>query len=232
LERLEAFFEGAHGDRGVLQEAILALNERQENEPTCMGQKHLALAYLNLEEVEKALHHLKQAARLDGSDQELRERAEELQSRLAQDEGEPKERPIRILIVDDSPTVRRLVTITLERRGHQVISAEDGIAALAQINETVPDLVLLDISMPRMDGFQLCKTIRSAPATRRIPVVMLTGRDGLAEKVRARMVGCEEFLSKPFEPSELASLVERHARRTDGGAAESRQPAERRDRGG
>jgi twitching motility two-component system response regulator PilG len=233
LERLEAFFEGQGGDQDVLQEAIRVLNDQQDSEPTSSGQVHLALAYLNLENAEKALGHLKEAARLDGSDQELRETVEFLQSRIApaQSEGESKERPIRVLIVDDSPTVRRLVTITLERRGHEVISAEDGMAALAQINETVPDLVLLDINMPRMDGFQLCKTIRSCPATRRIPVVMLTGRDGLAEKVRARMVGCEEFLSKPFEPTELASLVERHARRAGGKPIELHQSVERRDRG-
>jgi twitching motility two-component system response regulator PilG len=233
LERIEAFFEGQGGDRQVLQEAVLLLQEKQETEPTCWGQKHLALAYLNLENVERALHHLREAARLDGSDQELQEEVELLQSRIASapGEGEEKERPIRVLIVDDSPTVRRLVTITLERHGHEVTCAEDGMAALAQINETLPDLVLLDINMPRMDGFQLCKTIRSCPATRRVPVVMLTGRDGLAEKVRARMVGCEEFLSKPFEPSELASLVERHARRVGGEAAELHQSGDRCDRG-
>jgi twitching motility two-component system response regulator PilG len=116
-----------------------------------------------------------------------------------------------ILVVDDSPTVCKLVAITLERHGYQVVAAANGLEALAKMSEGLPDLILLDITMPRMDGYQLCKIIKGSQETRHIPVVMLTGKDGFFDKVRGRMVGSTEYITKPFEPDTLLRLVEKHA---------------------
>jgi twitching motility two-component system response regulator PilG len=103
-----------------------------------------------------------------------------------------------------------LVTITLEKRDYRVIPASDGLEALAKINDGLPDLVLLDITMPRMDGYQLCKIIKGNPGTKHVPVVMLSGKDGFFDKVRGRMAGSTEYITKPFEPDALVRTVEKH----------------------
>jgi twitching motility two-component system response regulator PilG len=118
-----------------------------------------------------------------------------------------------VLVVDDSPTVRKLVTITLEKRDYRVIPAGDGLEALAKISDGLPDLILLDITMPRMDGYQLCKIIKSNPGTKHVPVVMLSGKDGFFDKVRGRMAGSTEYITKPFKPDALVETVEKHIAR-------------------
>lgn len=120
---------------------------------------------------------------------------------------------VRVLVVDDSPTIRKLVAMTLGKSGFEVIAASDGMEALARINDDAPDLILLDITMPRMDGYQLCRTIKSNSSTDQIPIVMLTGKDGFMDKMRGRMVGSEGYLTKPFQPNELVRMVEQHVRR-------------------
>ena len=112
------------------------------------------------------------------------------------------------MVVDDSPTVRKLVAIKLEKHGHRVILAVDGMDALSKLNEEVPDLILLDITMPRLDGYQLCKIIKSNAAYKHIPVVMLSGKDGFFDKVRGRMAGSAAYITKPFEPETLLSTID------------------------
>jgi len=125
----------------------------------------------------------------------------------------PKDQTARgtILVVDDSPTVCKLVCITLEKRGYRVITASNGLEALARINDGLPDLILLDITMPRMDGYQLCKIIRGNQGTKCIPVVMLTGKDGFIDRVRGRMAGSTDYITKPFDPDTLLRVVEKHS---------------------
>jgi twitching motility two-component system response regulator PilG len=121
------------------------------------------------------------------------------------------ENPVRnrtILVVDDSPTVRKLISGKLEKSGHSVVPAVDGMDALAKINEVIPDLILLDITMPRLDGYQVCKLIRNNPATKDIPVVMISGKDGFFDKVRGRMAGSSGYITKPFGPDTLMKTIE------------------------
>ena len=115
-----------------------------------------------------------------------------------------------ILVVDDSQTVRKLVSITLKGRGYDVLEATDGIAALDVISNRKPDLILLDITMPRLDGYKLCKIIKGHDETRHIPVIMLSGKDGFFDKARGKFVGCTSYITKPFEPGALIQEVERH----------------------
>ena len=115
-----------------------------------------------------------------------------------------------VMIVDDSPTVRKLVTIKLERQGHRVIEAADGMEALARLNEEIPDLILSDITMPRMDGYQLCKLVKGNSATRHVPVVMLSGKDGFFDKMKGKLAGSTAYLTKPFEPETLLRIVAEH----------------------
>ena len=115
-----------------------------------------------------------------------------------------------ILVVDDSPTVRKIVEVTLQKMGCQVVMAEDGLEALAKIEDKKPDLILLDIIMPRMDGYQVCGLIKKKPHYKHIPVVMLSGKDGLFDKVRGRLAGSTGYITKPFQPHELTETVEKH----------------------
>lgn len=115
-----------------------------------------------------------------------------------------------VLIVDDSPTVRKLVAMTLEKRGYRVVSAFDGVAAIKEIAAHNPSLILMDVNMPRLDGYQLCKLVKKHESTRHIPVLMLSGKDGMFDRLRGRLVGCCGYISKPFVPEELVEAVEKH----------------------
>ena len=119
------------------------------------------------------------------------------------------DRPL-VMVVDDSPTVRKLVSLTLERRGYRVISAYDGVAAIKELGNCRPDLILLDINMPRLDGYRLCKLIKKHEATQTIPVVMLSGKDGMFDKLRGRLVGCSDYITKPFEADALSHKVAKY----------------------
>jgi twitching motility two-component system response regulator PilG len=117
-----------------------------------------------------------------------------------------------ILTVDDSPTIRKLVSMTMEGQGYRVVAAADGIEALAILKDESPDLILCDVAMPKLDGYQLCKIIKSSTDTKHIPVVMLSGKDGLFDKVRGKMSGCSTYITKPFEPDLLISEVRKHVK--------------------
>lgn len=120
--------------------------------------------------------------------------------------AEPKNK--RILIVDDSATVRKLIFDKLENSGHEILCAADGVEALEMINRTIPDLVLLDVVMPQMDGYQVCKLIRADEKTKDVPVVMISGNDGFFDKVRGRLAGASGYITKPFGPDALMKTIE------------------------
>jgi twitching motility two-component system response regulator PilG len=118
-----------------------------------------------------------------------------------------------ILVVDDSPTIQKVVSVTLEAHGHEVVTASDGMEALSKLRTIKPDLVLLDITMPHMDGYQLCRIMRSNDITRNVPIVMLSGKDGLFDKMRGRMAGAASYITKPFAPSSLPPLIDKYCKR-------------------
>ena len=115
-----------------------------------------------------------------------------------------------VLVVDDSPTIRKVVELTLRREQIRVLGAADGLAALAIVADENPDLVLLDIMLPRMDGYQICQIIRRNPGFKKLPIVMLSGKDGLFDRIRGRLAGSSEYLTKPFDPDELVRTVRKH----------------------
>lgn len=183
---------------------------------------NMALAHLNVRELDAGIAHLQAALRLEPNDNSLKTKIDELvryqsQSSLNGANGhadeEPAEQWVRgtILVVDDSPTIRKLVSMTLKRYDYEVVMAEDGMEALGKLNYIDPDLVLLDITMPRMDGYQVCKIIKGDRETRHIPVVMLSGKDGFFDKVRGRLAGTNQYITKPFDPNVLLQVVEKHA---------------------
>jgi twitching motility two-component system response regulator PilG len=124
-------------------------------------------------------------------------------------ENEPDTDPGKtILVVDDSPVVRNLIAGKLQESGYNVLSAANGAEALAVISNATPDLVLLDIAMPKMDGYQVCENIRKNGATKDIPVVLISGKDGYYDENRAQMAGTSSYISKPFGPETLMKALE------------------------
>lgn len=116
-----------------------------------------------------------------------------------------------VLIVDFSPTVRKIMRIGLERAGYRVVSAGDGMQALASINESIPDLIFVDTKLPHMDGYQLCKVIKSHGLTKEVPVVLISGKAGVLDKMKIRMSGASDFITKPFGSEALVGAAERYA---------------------
>jgi twitching motility two-component system response regulator PilG len=114
---------------------------------------------------------------------------------------------LKILLIDDSRTIRRSAETMLTREGCEVITATDGFEALALIHRHEPDLIFVDIMMPRLDGYQTCAIIKNNARFRRVPVIMLTSKDGLFDKARGRIVGSDHYLTKPFTRDELLSAV-------------------------
>ena len=118
---------------------------------------------------------------------------------------------IKVLVVDDSNTIRRSAEIFLTQAGCQVLLAEDGFDALAKITDHLPDVIFVDIMMPRLDGYQTCALIKKNPRLSSTPVIMLSSRDGLFDRARGRMVGSDEYLTKPFTKDSLLKTVASHA---------------------
>lgn len=118
--------------------------------------------------------------------------------------------PTRILVIDDSNTIRRSAEIFLKQGGHEVALAEDGFDALAKLGDFHPDLVFCDILMPRLDGYQTCAIIKRNPQFSGVPVIMLSSKDGLFDKARGRMVGSQDYLTKPFTKDQLLQAVLQH----------------------
>ncbi|MCH8856173.1 MAG: response regulator [Proteobacteria bacterium] len=116
----------------------------------------------------------------------------------------------RILVIDDSNTIRRSAEIFLKQGGHVVALAEDGFDALAKLSDFRPDLVFCDILMPRLDGYQTCAIIKRNPQFSGVPVIMLSSKDGLFDKARGRMVGSQDYLTKPFTKDQLLQAVIQH----------------------
>lgn len=116
--------------------------------------------------------------------------------------------PLKVLVVDDSNTIRRSAEIFLKQGGHEVLLADDGFDALAKINDYQPDLVFCDILMPRLDGYQTCAIIKRNARFAQIPVVMLSSKDGVFDKARGRMVGSQDYLTKPFTKDQLLQAVQ------------------------
>ncbi|NJM43177.1 MAG: response regulator [Brachymonas sp.] len=115
---------------------------------------------------------------------------------------------VKVLVIDDSNTIRRSAEIFLKQGGHEVMLAEDGFDALAKVNDYAPHLIFCDILMPRLDGYQTCAIIKRNVNFASTPIIMLSSKDGVFDKARGRMVGSEEYLTKPFTKDQLLQAVQ------------------------
>ena len=115
---------------------------------------------------------------------------------------------LKVMVVDDSKTIRRTAETLLKKEGCQVFTAEDGFDALAKIADSNPDIIFVDIMMPRLDGYQTCALIKNNSQFKATPVVMLSSKDGLFDKAKGRIVGSDNYLTKPFSRNELLGAIE------------------------
>ena len=213
-----------YADREVLKEAINRYGRVLEREKRNLkASYYLGIAHINLEQWEEGITHLSRAANLSPKDPDLAEQLDTVLKYLASGDpfGRRKKADINsletgarlngktVLVVEDSSTTRMVISTTLSKEGYRVMEAGDGLEALSKLDQERPDLVLLDIILPKMDGYHILGAIKKKRELKNIPVIMLTGKDKFLDKVKGKMSGSSEYLTKPFEPDELVAAVER-----------------------
>jgi twitching motility two-component system response regulator PilG len=214
LSELELVLANNNADKYVIRKAVERLEKERKGRALEIAELvTLGIGHLNLRNLQFGFENLQEASRLDPDNIVLAGQVNALHIRIdeirRQDEAHAAlTKGKTILVVDDSATVRKLIAGKLEKFGHNVICSSDGEDALQQIKTTVPDLVLLDIAMPGMDGYQVCRQIRGWVSTANTPVVMISGKDGFFDKMRGRMAGAAGHITKPFGPETLMKAVE------------------------
>ena len=136
--------------------------------------------------------------------------AREVPEESALEAGEDSLAGLRVMVIDDSKTIRRTAETLLKKAGCDVVTATDGFEALAKIADQKPDIIFVDIMMPRLDGYQTCALIKNNDVFSKTPVIMLSSKDGLFDRARGRIVGSEQYLTKPFAKEELLGAIKRH----------------------
>lgn len=117
---------------------------------------------------------------------------------------------MKVMVIDDSKTIRRTAEMLLKKEGCEVVTASDGFEALSKIADQQPQIIFVDIMMPRLDGYQTCALIKSNSQFKHVPVIMLSSKDGLFDKARGRIVGSEQYLTKPFTRDELLGAIRKY----------------------
>lgn len=214
LSDLEMLLAHQHADKMILRQTVENMEREKSSRPFTENElTMLGIGHLNLRNLHSGYTYLREASQLNPNNVVLSSQVNALNIRLDEikrqeevQDSMPKGKTI--LVVDDSATVRKLIAGKLEKSGHAVFCSSDGVEAMERMQDLAPDLILLDITMPRMDGYQVCKLIRSNPATKDVPVVMISGKDGFFDKVRGRMAGTTGYITKPFGPETLMKAVE------------------------
>lgn len=189
---------------------------------------YLGLANCNLNKVEEALDLLNEAVRVNPENKYLNNQLNVLinyvatrlnryekstavsQKKNIGNAADSTDGKKKILVVDDSPTTRKVVVLTLKQKGYAIVEAQDGLEALSKIDEERPDLILLDIILPKMDGYKILSIIKENQELKDTPVIMLTSKDGIIDKVKGKLAGTAAYLTKPFQPKELIETVRKH----------------------
>jgi twitching motility two-component system response regulator PilG len=218
LENFEQLFANYVNDEQSLRHFIETV-QANTAAPSAAESFNLGLAFLNLRNVKKAVSNFKQVLRLNIDNEDwnaqitalfdyLNENMPEVMGNVTQGAGKT------VMIVDDSPTIRKLIVGKLEKYGYRAIAAVDGMDALSKIKEDIPDLILLDVTIPRLDGYQLCKLIKKDLKTKHVPVVLISSKGGFFDKIRRRIVGSTAYITKPFGPEILIQTVNTYCSKT------------------
>ena len=183
-------------NRGNLKEALVFLDKAAKMAP----ERALFTSQLNL-----LLDHLASKSQGEGGDSAAAEPELPVEVEEASVSGQKI-----ILVVEDSATTRKVIAITLTRNGYRVIEAGDGLEALSKISEERPDLIMLDVILPKMDGYKILSIIKGNEEFKDIPVIMLTSKDGFINKMKGKMAGSSAYLTKPFDPEKMIQEIEKH----------------------
>jgi len=225
------FFKSQHNaNPEIINKAIERYTKVIGREKNINAHYYLSMAHLNMDHWEEALNLLNKTVNLDPDKKVFSEQLKVLLNYMASRESScdtpavprsqtepetdlnidtaPKKK--RILVVEDSPTTRKVIAITLGQKGYEIIEASDGLEALSMLNEGKPDLILLDIILPKMDGYKILEIIKKNAEFKNIPVIMLTSRDGMLSKLKGKIAGSTAYLTKPFEPSHLVETIEKY----------------------
>jgi twitching motility two-component system response regulator PilG len=193
---LDAIANNDRVDETLLLRAISKWKMQEQAKVTAEGQFILGLAYLNLHRSADAIPHLKQGLEL-APDAELRSTVKRVEARKT------------LLVVDDSSTVRRFVSIIAERKGWRITTAADGEEALRWLQGSTPDLMLLDVVMPGLSGYQVCQAVRKMGKKTPLPVILFSG--GFLDRIKGKLAGVTDYLAKPFEAEALTKLLGRYS---------------------
>ncbi len=227
--REQSIKKTSDSNRKVMNEAVRRYEKVIQREKNIKAYYYLSMAHLNLKNWEEALSHLDMAVKLAPtrqfyfdqlrillkhmastgafSTQDLLSQEKSLNSVTESLRGVQRK---KVLVVEDSTTTRKVISITLRQNGFETIEAGDGLEALSKLNEVKPDLILLDIILPKMDGYKTLSILKRSDDFKHIPVIMLTSRDKLLDRIKGKMSGSEEYLTKPFNPDELVAKVNKY----------------------
>lgn len=215
-------------DSKILIDSVTRYTDIVAREENMRAYYFLSLANCNLNKAEEALDLLNEASRINPNNAFLSEQLNIVINHVAtrlptyeQRKVKPKKEILKnvlpeqagrkkILVVEDSPTTRKVVVLTLKQKGYAMVEAQDGLEALSKIDEERPDLILLDIILPKMDGYKILSLIKENKELKDIPVVMLTSKDGFIDKCKGKLAGSTAYLTKPFEPKDLIKTVRKY----------------------
>jgi len=217
----EQFFTSKRAAKqGIIKKAIERYEKVIKEEKNADAHYYLAMAYLNMERWEEALDQLQKSKKLAPENKAFIDQLHALQSYMdvmgtvsqkkrsdlsKTPKGVAKRN--KILVAEDSSDTRKLIVRILSRKGYEVLEAKDGLEALSQLNNERPDLVLLDIVMPRMDGYKVLSIMKDSSTFKDIPVIIVTGKDKVFDKIKGKMSGASVYLTKPFDPDKLIDTI-------------------------
>ena len=217
----EKFFTSKRtANQGIINKAIERYEKVIKKEKNADAHYYLAMAYLNMEHWGEAFDQLQKSKKLAPENKAFIEQLHALQSYMdvmgivyqkkRSDLSKASKRVAKrnkILVAEDSSDTRKLIVRILSRKGYAVLEAKDGLEALSQLNNEKPDLVLLDIVMPRMDGYKVLSIMKDSAIFKDIPVIILTGKDKVFDKIKGKMSGASSYLTKPFDPAKLIDTI-------------------------